>query len=42
MRVIKSCAECLYNRQLRKTDNKECLAEIKAVIDNLTDDDPAP
>lgn len=42
MRVIESCAECLYNRQLRKTDNKECLAEIKAVIDNRTDDDPAP
>ena len=34
MRVIESCAECLYKRQLRKTDNKECLAEIKAVIDN--------
>ena len=42
MRVIESCAECLYKRQLRKTDNKECLAEIKAVIDNRTDDDPAP
>ena len=42
MRVIESCAQCLYNRQLRKTDNKECLAEIKAVIDNRTDDDPAP
>ena len=42
MRVIESCAECLYKRQLRKTDNKECLAEVKAVIDNRTDDDPAP
>lgn len=42
MRVIESCAECLYKRQLRKTDNKECLTEIKAVIDNRTDDDPAP
>ncbi len=42
MRVIESCAECLYKRQLRKTDNKECLAEIKAVIDNRTDDDSAP
>ena len=42
MRVIESCAECLYKRQLRKTDNKKCLAEIKAVIDNRTDDDPAP
>ena len=42
MRVIESCAECLYKRQLRKTDNKECLAEIKAVIDNRAYDDPAP
>ena len=42
MRVIENCAECLYKRQLRKTDNKECLAEIKAVIDNRAYDDPAP
>ena len=42
MQVIESCAECLYKRQLRKTDNEECLAEIKAVIDNRTYDNPAP
>ena len=40
--MTESCAECLYKRQLRKTDNEECLAEIRAVIDNRTDDDPAP
>lgn len=42
MRVIESCAECLYKRQLRLTDNEEYLAEIREIIDNRGYDDPAP
>ncbi|MEF2885138.1 MAG: ARMT1-like domain-containing protein, partial [Ruminococcus sp.] len=42
MRVIESCAECLYNRQLRLTDNQAYLAEIRDIIDNRGQDATAP
>ncbi len=42
MRIIESCAECLYSRQLQMTDNEEYLAEIKKIIDNRGEDDTAP
>ena len=42
MRITESCAECLYDRQKRLTENKEYLAEIKSIIDNRGEDDTAP
>ena len=42
MRITESCAECLYDRQKRLTENKEYLAEIKSIIDNRSEDDTAP
>ena len=34
MRVIESCANCLFNQQKNITDDKDYLAEVKAIIDN--------
>ena len=42
MRVIESCAECLYKRQLRLTDNQAYLAEIREIIDNGDKEATAP
>ncbi len=42
MRVIESCAECLYNRQLRLTDDRAYLAEIREIIDNRDKEATAP
>ncbi|MCR5604747.1 MAG: ARMT1-like domain-containing protein [Lachnospiraceae bacterium] len=42
MRISESCAKCLYDRQLNKTDNKEYLAEIKELIDNRRENDTSP
>lgn len=42
MRITESCAECLYDRQKRLTENKEYLAEIKSIIGNRSEDDTAP
>ena len=42
MRISESCARCLYDRQLNKTDNKEYLAEIKKLIDNRRENDTSP
>ena len=42
MRVIESCAECLYNRQLRLTDDQAYLAEIREIIDNRDREATAP
>ena len=42
MRVIESCAECLYNRQLRLTDDQAYLAEIRDIIDNREREATAP
>lgn len=33
MRVTESCAKCLFNQQKNLTDDKDYLAEIKAIID---------
>ncbi len=38
MRFSDSCAKCMYDRQLKKTDNKDYLAEIKEVLDNRPED----
>lgn len=42
MRVTESCAECLYDKQMHLTEDKEYLAEIKSIIDNRREDDCAP
>ncbi|MCR4655248.1 MAG: ARMT1-like domain-containing protein [Lachnospiraceae bacterium] len=42
MRIPESCAKCLYDRQLNKTDNAEYLAEIKDLLDNRGADDTSP
>lgn len=42
MRISESCAKCLYDRQLNKTDNAEYLAEIKALLDGRSEDDTSP
>ncbi len=42
MRFSDSCAKCMYDRQLKKTDNQDYLAEIKAVLDNRPDDITSP
>ncbi|MBO4903079.1 MAG: DUF89 family protein [Lachnospiraceae bacterium] len=42
MRISESCAKCLYDRQLNKTDHPGYLAEIKAILDNRGEDDTSP
>jgi len=42
MKFSDDCARCMYDRQKNKTDNKEYLAEIKAVLDNRTQDVTSP
>ena len=42
MRIPQSCAECLYKRQKNKTDHAEYLAEIKALLDNRSENDTSP
>ena len=42
MRISESCAKCLYDRQLNKTDNAEYLAKIKDLLDNRSEDDTSP
>ena len=42
MRISESCAKCLYDRQLNKTDNAEYLAEIKSLLDSRRENDTSP
>ncbi|MBP5385460.1 MAG: DUF89 family protein [Lachnospiraceae bacterium] len=42
MRIPESCAKCLYDRQLHKTDNAEYLAEIRELLDQRDADDTSP
>ncbi|MCR5310926.1 MAG: ARMT1-like domain-containing protein [Lachnospiraceae bacterium] len=42
MRIPESCAKCLYDRQLNKTDDPRYLAEIKKILDNRGEDDTSP
>ena len=42
MRVIESCAECLYDKQRRLSDDPEYLREIRGIIDHRAEDDTAP
>lgn len=42
MRISQNCAECLYERQEKKTDNAEFLAEIRSLLDNRKENDTSP
>jgi hypothetical protein len=42
MRISESCAKCLYDRQLNKTDNEAYLAEIRELLDNRKENDTSP
>jgi len=42
MRISQNCAECLYERQKKKTDNAEFLAEIRSILDNRKENDTSP
>ena len=42
MRVIESCAQCLFEKQQRISDDPEYLQEVKNIINNRAEDDSAP
>ncbi|MCR5331825.1 MAG: ARMT1-like domain-containing protein [Lachnospiraceae bacterium] len=42
MRISESCAKCLYDRQLNKTDNVQYLKEIKELLDGRGENDTSP
>ena len=42
MRVIESCAQCLYERQKARTDHTEYLREVQAIIAGRDFEDTAP
>lgn len=42
MRIIESCAECLYDKQKHLTEDERYLKEIKDIIDNRGEDDTSP
>ena len=42
MRVIESCAKCLYEKQEKMVNHQEYLSEIKQIIENRDADDTAP
>ena len=42
MKISKYCEKCLYDRQLKMTDNAEYLAEIKALLDGRHENDSSP
>lgn len=42
MRISDSCADCLYTRQKKRTDDVAYLAEIKSIIDNRRENDSSP
>ena len=42
MRVIESCAECLFDKQKRLSDDPGFLRDIREIIDNRSEEDSAP
>ncbi len=42
MGIIESCAECLYDKQQRLTDNKAYLQEIREILDTRKEADTSP
>ena len=42
MRVNKHCAECLWDKQLHKSDDPEYLDEVRRIIESRSENDSAP
>ena len=42
MRVIESCAECLYNKQAHLTNDREYLGQVRKILDERGENDSAP
>ncbi len=42
MKLSDSCAECMYTKQVSKTDNKEYLSDIKSVLDHRDENACSP
>ncbi len=42
MRILESCAACLYDKQKNKTNNKEYLMEIRNLLDHRKETDTSP
>ena len=42
MRVIESCAQCLYDKQKHLSDDSQYLAEVREIIDNRRENDTSP
>ena len=42
MKVAERCADCLWTRQLKLTDDKEYLSEIRSILDSRGENDCAP
>ena len=42
MRIIESCAECLYDKQAHRSNDPEYLREVKSIIDNRQENDTSP
>ena len=42
MRISDSCAVCMYDKQEKKNDNKEYLAEVKSILDKRGENDTSP
>ncbi len=42
MRVIESCAECLYDKQRHVSSDPDYLREIREIIDSRAENDSAP
>ena len=42
MKITPICAKCLYDQQLRRSDDPDYLAEVRALLNARAEDDPAP
>lgn len=42
MRIIESCAQCLYDKQKHRFDNEEYLAEVRKLLDERGEEDTSP
>ena len=42
MRIIESCAQCMYDKQEHKSNNAQYLAEVRSILDNRSEDDTSP
>ena len=42
MRIIESCAECLYDKQAHRCSDSSYLARVREIIDNRKPEDTSP